>query len=350
MSLKAGIVGLPNVGKSTLFKALTRKAVDISNYPFCTIEPNVGIVEVPDERLQQLAVMSHSKKIVPAVVEFVDIAGLVKGASTGEGLGNKFLANIRETDAIVQVVRVFENPTITHVHNTIDPNNDIEVINTELILADLETIAKRKVKSLKESRAGNKAGLVEVAVLERLETELGNGHLVNEVHFGEMDDITKQLFRELSLLTMKPFLYVYNVSDVEMALPVALVERPHIKLDIKMEEELIEMTDEEQAELGVSSQIQSLITEVYSLLGLMTFLTTGEDESRAWTVKQGATAPQAGAAIHTDFETKFIRAEIIHWQKLLEAGSWSKARELGWLRLEGREAVVADGDVIVFKV
>ena len=353
MSLKAGIVGLPNVGKSTLFKALTRKVVDISNYPFCTIEPNVGIVEVPDERLQKLAALSHSKKVVSAVVEFVDIAGLVKGASTGEGLGNKFLANIRETDAIIQVVRVFENPTITHVHNTIDPLNDIEVINTELILADLETIAKRKVRSLKESRSGSKSALIELVVLEKLETELQQGHLANEVHLDEReraDDVTRQLFRELSLLTMKPFLYVYNVSDTEMTLPAALAERPHIKLDIKMEEELIEMSDEEQEELGVSSQIQLLITETYSLLGLMTFLTTGEDETRAWTVKQGATAPEAGAAIHTDFETKFIRAEIIHWQKLLEAGSWSKARELGWIRLEGKEAIVSDGDVIIFKV
>jgi GTP-binding protein YchF len=348
--MKAGIVGLPNVGKSTLFKALTRKAVDINNYPFCTIEPNVGIVEVPDERLQKLAIMSNTKKIVPAVVEFVDIAGLVKGASTGEGLGNKFLATIRETDAIIQVVRVFENPTITHVHNVINPLDDIEVINTELILADLETIAKRKVKSLKESRSGNKAAVIELAVLERLETELEHGHLANEIHFGEVDDFTKQLFRELSLLTAKPFLYVYNVSDIDATLPAELAERPHVKLDIKIEEELIAMTPEEQEELGVSSQIASLITETYSLLGLMTFLTTGEMETRAWTVKQGSTAPQAGAAIHSDFETKFIRAEIIHWQKLLEAGSWTKARDLGWIRLEGKEAIVNDGDVIVFKV
>ncbi len=353
MSLKAGIVGLPNVGKSTLFKALTRKAVDISNYPYCTIEPNVGIVEVPDERLQKLAIMSNTKKIVPAVVEFVDIAGLVKGASTGEGLGNKFLANIRETDAIIQVVRVFENPTITHVHNVINPLDDIEIINTELILADLETIAKRKVKSLKESRSGNKAASVELEILEKLETELQQGHLANEVRLSEReqsDDVIKQLFRELSLLTAKPFLYVYNVSDIDAALPKELAERPHIKLDIKIEEELIAMTPEEQVELGVSSQIGQLITETYSLLGLMTFLTTGEVETRAWTVKQGVTAPQAGAAIHSDFETRFIRAEIIHWQKLLEAGSWSQARDLGWIRLEGKEAVIHDGDVIVFKV
>lgn len=350
MALQVGIVGLPNVGKSTLFKALTRKAVDINNYPFCTIEPNVGIVEVPDARLHKLAEMSHSKKVVPAVVEFVDIAGLVKGASEGEGLGNKFLANIRETDAIVQVVRVFENPNIIHVHNTIDPTHDIDIINTELILADLETIAKRKVKTLKESRSGNKEALAELPILERLETELTQGHLANAVRFADDDEAVKKTLRELSLLTAKPFLYIYNVSDVEAALPPELAERPHVKLDIKIEEELNEMSAEEQKELCVHSNISELITRAYSLLGLMTFFTTGEDESRAWTVKQGSTAPQAGAAIHTDFQERFIRAEVIHWEELLAIGSWGKAREAGKLRLEGKDYIVSDGDVIIFKV
>jgi GTP-binding protein YchF len=350
MSLKAGIVGLPNVGKSTLFKALTRKAVDINNYPFCTIEPNVGIVEVPDERLWKLSDMSKTQKVVPAVVEFVDIAGLVKGASEGEGLGNKFLANIREVDAIVQVVRLFENPNIIHVHNKIEPTEDIDIINAELILADLETIAKRKAKTLKDTRSGNKEALAEMVVLEKLENELQRGHLANGVRFTADDDLAKKTLRELSLLTAKPFLYVYNMSDLEASLPPALAEKPHVRLDIKIEEELIEMTPEEQAEMGLASHIGDLIRETYSLLGLMTFFTTGEKETRAWTVKQGSTAPQAGAAIHTDFEDKFIRAEVIGWQDLLDAGSWAKARETGKLRLEGKEYVVKDGDVMVFKV
>ena len=288
---------------------------------------------------------------MPAVVEFSDIAGVVKGASEGEGLGNKFLANIRETDAIIHVVRVFENPNIIHVHNAIDPVQDIEVINTELILADLETIAKRKVKALKESRSGVKEAIAELPILEQLETELERGHLANEIHLGNHpDDAVLRTLRELSLLTAKPFLYVYNVSDIEVSLPAALAEKPHVKLDIKIEEELIEMTPEEQSDLGVTTHIGELITRAYALLGLMTYFTTGEDETRAWTVKQGSTAPQAGAAIHTDFQERFIRAEVIHWEELLVIGSWARAREVGKLRLEGKTYVVSDGDVIVFKV
>lgn len=349
MSLKVGIVGLPNVGKSTLFKALTRKPVDINNYPFCTIEPNIGIVEVPDERLAKLSTLSGSKKIIPAVIEFVDIAGLVKGASEGEGLGNKFLQNIREVDAIVEVVRVFQNPDIIHVHNRVEPKEDIEIINTELILADLETITKRKLKTVKEARAGQKGALVEMAVLEKLETEFQASRLPHVLIEGFSDE-EKRIVRDLQLLTTKPFLYVYNVSDVEATLAPELEARPHVKLDIKIEEELIEMTSEEITEMGLVSHLGDLARAAYSLLGLMTYFTTGEMETRAWTVRQGSTAPQAGSAIHGDFEEKFIRAEIIHWTKLLEAGSWSAARDLGTLRLEGRDYIVQDGDVIIFKV
>lgn len=349
MSLKVGIVGLPNVGKSTLFKALTKKNVDISNYPFCTIEPNIGIVEVPDERLVKLTELSHSKKTVPAVIEFVDIAGLVKGASEGEGLGNKFLANIREVDAIVEVVRVFQNPDIIHVHNRIEPTEDIAITNTELILADMETVAKRKLKTIKEARAGKKEALAEMAVFEKLETELQAERLVYEL-VQKLSEEEKKIAKELQLLTAKPFLYVYNVSDMERALAPELEARPYVKLDIKIEEELIEMSAEDILEMGLESHLGDLAKKAYALLGLMTYFTTGEDETRAWTVRQGSTAPQAGAAIHGDFEEKFIRAEVIHETKLMEAGSWSTARDKGTLRLEGKDYIVEDGDVIVFKI
>ncbi len=350
MSLKVGIVGLPNVGKSTLFKALTKKAVDISNYPFCTIEPNIGVVEVPDERLVKLSVFSKSAKTVPAVIEFVDIAGLVKGASLGEGLGNKFLSHIREVDAIVQVVRVFPGEKITHVHNSVDPIRDIEIIETELILADMDTVANAEHRLEKEARGQGKEAIAKLPILKILKTTLEAGGLATTAGLDWTDDTTRKLLAELQLLTAKPIFYAYNVADIGESLPADLESRPHVKLDIKIEEELIEMSKEEAAELGIRSNLNELIVRAYALLGLMTYFTTGEDESRAWTIPVGSTAPEAGAAIHGDFEEKFIRAEVISWEKLLAAGSYATGRERGWVRLEGKEYIVQDGDVIIFKI
>lgn len=357
MNLKIGIVGLPNVGKSTLFKALTKSPVDINNYPFCTIEPNVGVVKVPDIRLEKLSAMSDSAKTIPAIVEFVDIAGLVKGASAGEGLGNKFLSHIREVDAIVEVVRVFPlqnglsaNEEITHVYNSVDPKRDIEVIDTELILADLETVGKAEIRLQKEVRGNNKEAPLKLEVTQKIKAGLEQGILARTVELDVADEKVRDAARDLSLLTMKPFLYVYNVSDIHRKLPPELENKNHVKLDIKIEEELSDMSQKEVEELEMRSNLDKLITKSYEMLGLITFFTTGKDETRAWTIKKDSAAPIAGSAIHTDFQEKFIRADIIAWDKLLEIGSWSKARTLGLIRSEGKEYVIKNGEVIEFKI
>ncbi|MFH1956244.1 MAG: redox-regulated ATPase YchF [Patescibacteria group bacterium] len=347
MSLSIGIVGLPNVGKSTLFKALTKKQVDIENYPFCTINPNVGVVQVPDERLQKLSDFSHSKKIVPAAIEFVDIAGLVKGAAEGEGLGNKFLSHIREVDAICEVVRIFENSRIAHVHNKIDPENDIGVIEAELILADLETVNKRMQSLEKEVRSLDKEAIKKMEIVKKIKAGLEAGKTALNSGLNEEEIL---LVKDLHLLTFKPILYVYNSSDFKENISEDLKNKNYVVLDIKTEEDLMEMNEEEKNELGVKSSLDKLIIEAYKLLSLITFLTTGEDETRAWTIKKGSSAPEAGAAIHTDFKEKFIRADVINWQDLLNIGSYASAREKGLIRTEGKEYIVKDGDVIEFKI
>jgi len=352
MSLKIGIVGLPNVGKSTLFQALTKKQVDTSNYPFATIDPNVGVVSVPDERLDKLALLSKSKKVVPAIIEFVDIAGLVKGAASGEGLGNKFLTHIREVDAVCHIIRAFENENIVHVSGKPNPLSDLETIKTELALKDLETITKAKGKASGEVRSGKKEAIEILKNIELVEKILSaapgkKSDFPGKSDFEEGASIQK-IADQYQLLSFKPSLHVFNTSSKNN---LALPNLPNaITLDIGQENDVSAMSDEERKELGIESQLPKLVRAAYELLDLMTFFTTGEDESRAWTIPMGSTAKRAGRAIHTDFEDKFIRADIIFWKKLLESGSWSKARDLGQLRSEGKEYVVQDGDVIEFKI
>lgn len=362
-NLEVGIVGLPNVGKSTLFNAITKAGAEAANYPFCTIEPNVGVVDVPDPRLQKLEEMYKTKRTVPASVRFVDIAGLVKGAAQGEGLGNKFLAHIRQVDAVAQVIRCFEDENITHVEGGLDPLRDIEIINTELCLADLESVERRAERVQKLAKSGDKTARMEQDLLGRLSAMLGEALPARRV---EMTEAEAELIRDLNLLTLKPILFIANVGEEEVA---DADNNPHVQkvqqyaaeegaeviaVSAKVESEIAELDDEDAkeflAELGLEeSGLDKLIKASFKLLGLITFLTAGVQEVRAWTIRNGTKAPQAGGKIHSDIERGFIRAEIVSYDDLMAAGSHAAAREKGQVRLEGKEYVMKDGDVTYFR-
>ena len=362
MALRCGLVGLPNVGKSTIFNALSNAGAESANYPFCTIEPNVGVVPVPDDRLHTLADLAESAEVVPASIEFVDIAGLVEGASEGEGLGNQFLANIREVDAIVHVVRCFDDENVVHVSGSVDPVRDIEVINTELLLKDMETVEKRIAKVRKAAKSGDKEAVAKRTLFERLADHLSDGHWARTL---DVTDAERQRVRELFLLTDKPVLYAANVGEedlpegnahVEAVREVAKAEGSNVVIiSAEVESQIVELEDPEERQLFLEemglqqSGLERLIRAAYDRLGLITFFTAGPKEAHAWTIEEGTKAPQAAGTIHSDFERGFIRAETIHYSDYKEHGSEAAARSEGVMRTEGKEYTVKDGDVMLFR-